>query len=104
MFRAVSRKVLEDRQIEAIISGGPRATKYSPNFELTRKGITKSVFIGNEKEIEHKKQLQELYERIKPDTICSKGYDNCMNSVKRVQSLTKRFLKENWHKKSQREG
>jgi hypothetical protein len=27
-----------------------------------------------------------------------------MNSVKRVQSLTKRFLKENWHKKSQREG
>lgn len=57
MFRGVSRKVLDDRQIEAIISGGPKATKYNPNFELTKKGITKSIFIGNEKEIEHKKQL-----------------------------------------------
>ena len=56
-IRGVSRKVLDDRQIEAIISGGPKATKYNPNFELTKKGITKSIFIGNEKEIEHKKQL-----------------------------------------------
>ena len=67
------------------IEAGPVSTKYSPLFNYIHTPLTKNVEFGEKTEVANRMKLDAIYEKIKPDTLCSKGVDTCFNSVKRVK-------------------
>ena len=68
-----------------MLGSGPEATKYRPSFNYIHNPVTKNVNFGEKTEVANRLQLNAIYEKIKPDTLCSKGANHCFGSVKRVR-------------------
>lgn len=99
MFRSVPRQRLNDLRDKDLIDSGPTSTKYSPSFAYIHGPITKNVAFGEKGEVANQMKLNAIYEKIKPDTLCSKGVDSCFSSVKRVKQISRNFIDETFKKR-----
>ena len=92
MFRSVGREQLDAHENQQKIDGCPHPAKYRPQDGYITKRIIKNVDFGEKTEIENQIKLNAIYDKIRPDSLCTKGVSGCFQSVKRVKGLTKTFI------------
>ena len=92
MFRGETRNRKAEREKAMTNKMDPGLYRANP-AAIHPKTIINCVF-GDQGEIQRTKDLKERLIRIKPPQVCTKGIDNCMNSVKRIKALTARYYDE----------